>query len=395
MIGNRKPLAAAPVPGPRRGGRQRQYPSRWFFPAAMAHAAVFAPWSLWAMTGGWPHSLATGLAHGGEMLAGYALAVIAGFLLPRMSPAHLAALFALWLAGRAAAVLGATGFWSVAPNLVFAAWSAGLIVPRVTLAAKKLRNLATGPLVSLIATTIVVAIALPALGLPGMARSALYLAATLLAGLMLFMGGRVIVPALSGAAKRHGQRLQIRVQPRLESAMLLCLIVATAGLLWPALYPIAALGAIAAGLVSCVRLWRWRLWRWPGCADLCGLGIGYAWVATGMLLMGTAILLGWPARVAGLHAITIGGLGTLSLNVIGRTSLFRAGVNRKRAWLLAAASLLVSLAALARIAAIAYGWFAGNWLAATAWSLAFVVVLAGLWLPVWLQRLRVHRATAA
>lgn len=361
----------------------------------MAHAAVFAPLSLSAMTTGWPGGLATGPAHGSEMLAGYALAVIAGFLLPRMPRWQLLMLFAVWLAGRIAAVTDIPVFWLILPNFVFAAWAATLIVPRVTRAAKKLRNKATGPLVGLIATTIVAAFALLAFGAPGTARPVLYIATTLLAGLMLFMGGRVLVPALSGAAKRHGERLTIRVQPRLEGLMLISLIVATAGLVWYPLYPIAAAGAISAGVLSWLRLGRWRLWRWPDCPDLWGLGIGYAWVATGMILMGTAILFTWPARVAGLHAITVGGLGTLSLNVIGRTSLFRAGIQPARVWLLVMASLLISVAALARIAAITIGPFALNWLAVAGWSLAFLVVLAGLWFPVWLQRAQARTSTTA
>lgn len=354
----------------------------------MVHAAVFAPLSLWAMTTGSPMELATGLGHGSEMLAGFALAVIAGFLLPKMQRLSLSGLFALWLAGRVAVVAGAPMAWMVLPNLAFAAWACVLIVPRVTVAAKKLRNMATGPLVALIATTIMAGVALLAFDVAGTSRLALYMAATLLAGLMLFMGGRVIVPALSGAWKRRGQRLTIRVQPRLEGAMLICLIIAVACLLWYPLFPLAAAGAIGAGIIAWVRLWRWGMWRCPECPDLWGLAIGYAWVATGMILMGTALLFGWPARVAGLHAITVGGLGTLSLNVMGRTSLFRSGVNPRLAWVLVAASLLTSLAAIARIVAITSGPFMANWVAVWSWSLAFVIVLTGLWLPIWLQRVR-------
>lgn len=353
----------------------------------MLHAAVFAPLSLWAMTTGTPRTLSMGAGHGSEMFAGYALAVIAGFLLPQLPRMRLLSLFALWLAGRGAAVAGASGLWIVLPNVAFAAWIALLIVPRLAGSAKKLRNMATGPLVGLIATSAGTAVMLLAMGAPGTARAMLYITVTLLAGLMLFMGGRVIVPAVSGAFHRHGERLATRVQPRMEGAMLLCLIVATAGMAVPALRPVAAMGAIGAGAVSWVRLLRWRMWRRLDCIDLWGLGVGYAWVASGMVLLGTAVLLGWPAHVAGLHAITVGGLGTLSLNIMGRTWLFRPGVDPARVWALACASALVSLAAVSRLIAIMSPAFRLNWLAAAAWSLAFFVVLVGLWFPIWRQRL--------
>jgi len=339
------------------------------------------------MRGGLAGQLAFGPGHGGEMLAGYALAVIAGFLLPQLPRPRLLALFALWLLGRAAVVAGLAGPWLVLPNVAFALCIAVLIVPRFMTAAKKLRNMATGPLVGCIALAISAASVLLALAAPP-AVNMLYLAVTLLAGLMLFMGARVLVPALSGAYSRRGERLLIRVQPRLEGAMLLCLIAAAFGLLAPVLHPLAGAGAIATGVVSWLRLLRWRIWRRLDSADLWGLGLGYAWVASGMLMLGVELLWQWPLRVAGLHAITVGGLGTLSLNIMGRTWLFRQGVAPNRVWALVWASGLVSAATLCRILAIMGSRFALNWLAAACWSLAFVVVLAGLWLPIWLRRLR-------
>lgn len=365
-----------------------RYPSRLFFPAAMLHAAVFAPLSLWAMTTGGVGHLTMGSGHGSEMLSGFALAVIAGFLLPKMSYFYLSVLFTIWLLGRFAVLTNASGFWLLLPNLLFAVTITWLIVPRFTRAAKKLRNMATGPLVALIALTTTAAASLLATGLLGAAHSVLYASVTLLAGLMLFMGGRVIVPALSGACNRHGERLKIRVQPRLEGGMLLCLALATTGLVVPVLYPVAAAGAIAAGVLSWARLLRWQLWRRLESADLWGLGIGYAWVATGIACLGFTLVFGWPARVAGLHAITVGGLGTLSLNIMGRTWLFRPCVNPARVWVLVSASTLTSLAAAGRIAAIMLPASNLNWLAAGAWSLAFIVVLAGLWFPIWAQRLQ-------
>lgn len=127
---------------------------RLFFPAAMVHAAIVLPLSLLPMSAGVRAGLSPGLAHGGEMLAGYALAVIAGFLLPRLSIRRLALLFALWLGGRTAVLTGLPGAWAAVPTVAFAFGIAALIVPRFTGAAKKLRNQAIGPLIALIAAMI-------------------------------------------------------------------------------------------------------------------------------------------------------------------------------------------------------------------------------------------------
>lgn len=213
------------------------------------------------------------------------------------------------------------------------------------------------------------------------ARPALYAAVTLLAALMLFMGGRIIVPSAAGARYRQGERLTARVQPRLEATMLLCFIPAVAGLAAEPLRPLAAIGAGGAGIVALVRLMRWQLWRCRGRPDLWNLGIGYGWVCAGLLLLGSAWLASWPTPVAGLHAITVGGLGTLSLNVMGRTWLLRAKADPSRAGVLLCGSLLITLAAVMRIAAILVPMFALNWIAAVSWSLAFVTTLVGLSRP--------------
>lgn len=80
----------------------------------------------------------------------------------------------------------------------------------------------------------------------------------------------------------------------------------------------------------------------------------------------------------GLHVITVAGLGTLSLNVMGRTWLLHARRNPASSVMLAAGSALVGLATGLRIAAIALPLFTLSQCAATAWSAAFTVILSGL-----------------
>lgn len=113
-------------------------------------------------------------------------------------------------------------------------------------------------------------------------------------------------------------------------------------------------------------------------ADVLGLGLGHAWVCAGLLLLAAAWFGANVPAILGLHAITVGGLGTLSLNVMGRTWLVRAKVDPAGVRMLAVGSVLITLAAGLRIAAITTSIFALNHAAALAWSLAFIGLLITL-----------------
>src|SRR5699024_10279136 len=200
-------------------------------------------------------------AHGSEMLTGFALAVMAGFLLPPLSGLQALLLGLCWLGGRIADITGGPAIWSISPNLLFATTMTMLVVPRFTGAAKKLRNQATAPLVALIASAVTTAMILVAGGYLHASRPVLYLAITLLSALLLFMGGRVIAPAVVGASSRRGHTVTARVQPRIEGAILLCFIPAIAMQTIASLRFLAAVACAAIGLLGLIRLLRWRPWR--------------------------------------------------------------------------------------------------------------------------------------
>lgn len=105
---------------------------------------------------------------------------------------------------------------------------------------------------------------------------------------------------------------------------------------------------------------------------------GYAWVCIGLVLLGSGWLGADLAPILGLHVITVGGLGTLSLNVMARTWLVRAKVDPGNVPTLAIGSALVALATGLRAMAITTSIFTLNQLAAGIWSLAFIIVLGRL-----------------
>jgi len=107
-----------------------------------------------------------------------------------------------------------------------------------------------------------------------------------------------------------------------------------------------------AGAVHFVRLARWRGWRTSKEPLVLILHLGYFWLALGLLLQGFAILA--PSIVpaaSGLHAITAGAFGVMTLAVMTRASLGHTGQKLAATPRISAIYILVNLAALVRVAA--------------------------------------------
>lgn len=350
-----------------------------FFPLAAAYAMLALPVSVLSMQSGNPVApgLATSAGHGHEMLFGFALAVVTGFLLTRVSRAELYILGALWLAARAAYALDPVGLLSAALNVAFAGLVAALAAPRFIRAAKKLRNQVFGPVLILVALAVLVFHGATLQGAWAWRGAVLHVAVVLFAVVMFFMGGRIIAPAAAGHLQSLGEHLEARVQPRLEGAGLLLLLAALALLAIPTTHAAAAVALLGAGAVAGVRVFRWRLWRCRGRPDLVGLGVGYAWLAAGLLLTGAALLVEPWRFTHGMHAITVGALGTLTISVMARTRLLQARQNPARAPGIPLAVGLIAIAALARITAP--GWptdaWQAYWIAAAAWAGAYLLLL--------------------
>ena len=352
---------------------------QFLFPAAAAYGAVAVPLSLYSMLGGaWAvPGLSTPPGHAHELFFGYALAVVAGFLINRMPRRSLALLVLLWLSARISWLVLPGGALSFITNAGFAVAVAAIPAPRFMKGAKKWRNRLTGPIIITICT---VAVTFHVAGLSALGwirYLALQQSVVLFALLMAFFGGRLIAPAAAGAIQVAGGLLEARVQPRLEGLLLLLLIVAAA--LAPALQTRPASGVLLmiAGLLTLTRLLRWRLWQCRARIDLLCLGAGYAWLAAGLLMIGASwsLEIGLTTRVAA-HAITVGALGTLTTTIMARVRLLHAKRYPEVSWPFPALATLMSLAALCRL--FGDGNPAALALAATFWSLALLLLLGVL-----------------
>lgn len=356
----------------------KRHAHTWFFPAAALYAAIMLPLSLQIMTTqpSWLPGLATGLGHGHEMLFGFALAVISGYLLGPLPTIQLGAMLGLWTVARLAFLLAPYSLLAAILNALFALLLAAQIAPKFMTAAKKWRNQAIGPvLLGICGVAVATQLGRHSGGFI-VQQTLLFEGILLISLLMLFMGGRIIAPAVAGHFHQLGQELDARVQPRIEGGLII--VMAAAILLYP--LPLgripASIALTAAGMLAAVRLARWRLWQCSARPDLLCLGTGYAWLALGLLLLAAAIHSELYRPVA-LHVITIGALGSLSLGVMARTRLQRAKADPAKSPLIIAGTVLIGLAVLARgVAGLGLlDTLTLLWLAALAWSLAFLLLL--------------------
>lgn len=348
-----------------------------FFPAALLYAALILPLSVFALTGTVPAppGLLTAGGHAHELLFGYALAVVAGYLLGPQSRPWLLGLFTCWLAARLSFLFAPESMATFLLSGVFAALVAGRVIPRFLKSAKKWRNKTVAPVVGALAVCATAAAWLVGTE-PGPAYMALHLAVLLLAVLLFFMGGRIIAPAMAGYIMKGGGSMPHRVQPRVEGAVLLLLgaaiVLTPVQSAWSAVAAGAAL--ITAGALTGFRWLRWGPWRCHRRPDLLALLAGYLWLAVGLILMGLARFVpGLLPSQAATHAITAGALGTLTLTVMMRTRVLYRFRDANHFMLAHIAAVFVQLAALCRVVPPFFGG-ATEWLqiAAGWWTLALL-----------------------
>lgn len=358
------------------------FANAWFFPAAALYAAVLLPWSVLALFGllPTPAGLLSPLGHAHEMLFGFALAVVAGYLLGPQPLPLILSLLGCWALARLGWLFWPGAWWTVVAAALFAGGVAWNVVPRFLGAAKKWRNQIVAPVVaSLALLSAIASLPLPLELTPHLMHEALLL----LAMLLFFMGGRIIAPAVAGHMMSQGHILDARVQPRLEGAALILLGLALLSNLlpWALASQVSGFLLLSVGLLAGVRLLRWQPWRCARRPDLLVLLLGYLWLSVGLLLFGLALLTTALPLSASLHGLTIGALGTLTFAVMARTRLiYRLRDANARPWIHPVAVLL-SLAALARILPPLLQLEPFPWLllSAACWSLAFLLLAVLLW----------------
>lgn len=362
---------------------------RAFFVLAALHAIVMIPLWLFFRAGAVTieGSLLPTVWHGHEMVFGFATAVVAGFLLTAASNwtkretasgGWLAALCLVWLAGRAAMLVG--------PRLP------PIVVAVTCLAFLPLLAFAVGRPIVLSRSTRNYGIVVALLGLwlaqllthaGALSGSILWQTAGPKVGvglvivLILVIGGRIIPLFTRNTTKAE----DIRSLPWLDR---IAIGGAVATLLADALsiggWPFAAAAGVTA-IASAARALHWGTRRSLSDPLLWVLHLGYAFVPLGFALRAIAVFVPRVADSTAQHALTVGAIGTLTLGMMARVALGHTGRPLKAPPSLAFAFGAMILAALARVIGPIVGGAVETpmiHVAGTAWTLAFAIYLVRL-----------------
>ena len=365
----------------------------FFLLAGLSAVALIALW-VPAFLGGFAFTTYYGQIgwHSHEMVFGYTVAVIAGFLLtavrnwtekPTPVGGYLAALAVLWLFGRI------LPFFPDSFSSWFIAFSDLAFLPALAVAigvplarAGVSRNLIFLPLLAVLwmANCLVHAELLgPA---PGLARKGIFLGVNLIVLLIVIMGGRVIPffteRALPGVAMKRW--------PIIEWLSPLSVLIF---LLAEVFFPDSHWSASFAALAACangIRLTGWYTHRYWGVPLLWVLHLGYAWIVAGFVLK-AGVAAGFVPPQFTIHAFTVGGMGVLTIGMMARVSLGHTARVLKVGSSMAIAFGLVNLAAAARglLPIVQPEWFPQLIMASGILWLAAFVIFVVIYAPILAQ----------
>lgn len=331
------------------------------------------------------------LWHAHEMLFGFAVAIIVGFLMtagkawtglatPR-GP-MLGALALLWLAARLASVTAPYAVYAVLDMALLPL--AAVILVNVLLRARNHRNLPLALILALLASANLIfhLAVMGVLQVPAIA--ALYAGLALIVMMVCVMAGRVI-PAFTMSVTPG---LKIVAKIWIERVTL-----GATGLglaLW-VFAPASWVGFIVLAMASVLHVRRMLNWRPMVTVKrpiLWILHAAYAWIPVGLGLLALAQL-GWVAVSAGVHALAVGAIGGLIIGMITRTARGHTGRPLQASAPEVLAYALVMTAALLRVLLplVAPSLYVVALVgAAVAWSTGFVIYL-WIFTP-WLMRTR-------
>lgn len=293
--------------------------------------------------------------HGHEMFYGFVVAVVAGFLLTAVknwtsrqtaNGTALLLLALLWLTARVLPFLPEVIPYRVIAiiDLSFLPVLAATLFP-LLMKSRNYRNLIF-PAILMILFAANVIFHLGVMGfIENGQRYALYAAVYIVLLLISIMGGRVIPFFIE---RGLGGELQCRTYSSLEIAantvLLLLGALHTAGL--TGIYSVIV--ALIAAVLHLIRLSGWYskgVWRVP---LLWVLVLAYGWIVVGLFLLALSMA-GLIAVSLALHALTIGGIGLMTMGMMVRVSMGHSGRKLFAPVLIPAAFIALNIAVVVRV----------------------------------------------
>lgn len=329
--------------------------------------------------------------HAHEMLFGYTVAVITGFLLTAVgnwtgikmiNGGRLILLSVIFLMGRLAPFVPDLSYWIIAVcDLAFLPLVAFLIVVPVV-RAKQWSNLIFIPLLLAMAaanlTVHLTALDIINSSIVTGSRAMLYLVILLI----VIMGGRVIPFFTERGVNGVTTKKWIWIE-RLSPVSVI--LVAIADVLFADRWFTGYL-ALFAAVIHLVRLAGWysnKIWQVP---LVWILQIAYSWFVIGFVLKSLTVI-NLSEGLFSYHAFTVGGIGIMTLGMMARVSLGHTGREMKISSSMLLAFILINISVVARVIFPIFmpefylqliqlsGWL---------WISSFIIFVA-VYMPVWIR----------
>lgn len=289
--------------------------------------------------------------HAHEMIYGFTMAIVAGFLLTAVAnwtggapvrQIQLMGLFGLWLAGRI--VLNLSGFPHWVMFIVELAFIPALAI---SLALPLIKSWNTRNFIFL-----GILAALWSCDLAFMInenRIPFYIALILILGMISLIGGRIIPAFTVAALRRKGLDVKIHDQRALDIFAFASLVAAAGTLLVNGSSSILfSFACIASSLIHLIRMRRYHTKLVLGDPLVWILHAGYTWLVAGLFLAGLSVL-GVGMFSAALHAITVGCIGSMTLGMMTRVTLGHTGRDLTSSELTTWSFVLMQLATIIRV----------------------------------------------
>ena len=372
----------------------------FFLFAGLYAVAAMAAWLFWLTVRGAgaagaarSFSAAPQVWHGHEMIFGYAVAALAGFMLTAVpnwtgtrpvTGRPLAMLAAVWLAGRLAVWFSAfvPAVLVAAVDLAFLPLFAAVVARSLMLKPLPRNLIFLGVLALLFAANL--AVHLEWIGAADNGASwGLRLGIVTLALMVAIVGGRIVPAFTRNALMRAGESERLPRSPGAIEAVSL-IGAAAVTLCYLATAPDRVTGTIAAiaALAHLARLALWRSRATLGEPILWSLHLAYLWLPIGYGTIAAARLFDAFPEAFALHALGIGAVGGMTLAVMTRAALGHTGRPLAVTRPIALSYALVAVAALVRVFApvLVPALYMGVIVVAGAlWMIGFVVFVVVYW----------------
>ena len=317
--------------------------------------------------------------HAHEMIYGFVMAIVAGFLLTAVAnwtggaPArqiHLAALCAIWLLGRIVMSfdLGLPDIAIIISEVAF--------VPALTisLSIPLLKSWNKRNFIFMVLLTVLFICDLTFMITQD--RKPLYIALMVIITMISLIGGRIIPAFTVAALRRRGEEAYQNPQGRMDILALISLAVVMIALLTSGIYGLfLGIAAFISAAIHAVRMRAYHTTRILDDPMVWILHIGYAWVIVGLLCMSAAAF-GLIAFSIALHALTAGAIGSMTLGMMCRVALGHTGRNLIASKLTTLSFVLMQCAAFARVFGLSLlSEYGTEWIvfSAAIWTFCFLL----------------------